>query len=223
MINQIPFQAPDSMSEQIAQHIGKKIISGNLAPKERIQEIKISSELSVSRGSVREALLILQQRHLVTIQARKGATVSELSIHHVNALYDFYVTLLEMLTTSLAARWEDIELVTPLLDKIKSIENLNERSQKHIELILEAGFEVMRDAAKLVNNPYLQEALENLQPAIHRTYYLAMQVRHDGIKDSRIFLQKMAEGVVKRDNSLLIESIREFAEGQRKAVLSALK
>ncbi len=211
------------MSEQIAQHIGKKIISGNLAPKERIQEIKISSELNVSRGSVREALLILQQRHLVTIKPRKGAIVSELSAHHVNALYDFYITLLEMLTTSLATHWIDIESVTPLLDKIKRLENLNEGSQKNIELILEAGFDVMRDAAKLVNNPYLKEALENLQPAIHRTYYLAMQVRQNGIQDSRIFLQKMAEGVVNRDSKLLIESIGVFAEGQRTAVLSALK
>lgn len=223
MNNPTPFQAPDSMSEQIAQHIGKKIISGSLAPKERIQEIKISSELSVSRGSVREALLILQQRHLVSIQARKGATVSELSVDHVNALYDFYAALLEMLTTSLAAKWKHIELITPLLEKIKRLEHLNEGSQKDIELILEAGFEVMRDAAKLVNNPYLQETLENLQPAIHRTYYLAMQVRHDGIQDSRIFLQKMAEGVVNRDNNLLIKSIRVFAEGQRAAVLSALE
>ena len=52
------FQAPESLSEQIAQHLGQRIMTGELRPGERIQELKVAGELNVSRGSVREALLI---------------------------------------------------------------------------------------------------------------------------------------------------------------------
>ena len=59
------FKAPDSLAEQIAHHLAERIIRGDLKPGERIQEQKVTQALNVSRGSVREALLILERRHLV--------------------------------------------------------------------------------------------------------------------------------------------------------------
>src|SRR5690554_4403543 len=99
------FQAPESLSEQIAQHIGQRIVIRDLKPGERIQELKVAGELGVSRGSVREALLILQRRHLVEIYPRRGAVVSGLTIASVNALYDIYIDLLCMLGRKLLERW----------------------------------------------------------------------------------------------------------------------
>ena len=55
----------DSLSEQIAKHISEQIISGELVEGERIQELRIAKELDVSRGSVREALLIVERTHLI--------------------------------------------------------------------------------------------------------------------------------------------------------------
>ena len=69
------FKAPDSLAEQIAQHLGDRIISGELKPGDRIQELRIANELNVSRGSVREAFLILDRRFLLDIVPRKGAMV----------------------------------------------------------------------------------------------------------------------------------------------------
>ena len=51
----------ESLSEQIAKHICEQIISGELVEGERIQELRIAKELDVSRGSVREALLLLER------------------------------------------------------------------------------------------------------------------------------------------------------------------
>ncbi|MFE1636014.1 GntR family transcriptional regulator, partial [Acinetobacter baumannii] len=49
----------ESLSEQIVKYISEQIISGELVEGERIQELRIAKELDVSRGSVREALLLL--------------------------------------------------------------------------------------------------------------------------------------------------------------------
>ena len=68
-----------SLTEQIAEHIAEAIIRGRMAPQERIRELRVAQELGVSRGSVREALLLLERRHLIQIVPRKGAVVAELS------------------------------------------------------------------------------------------------------------------------------------------------
>ena len=60
-------QEAHSLSEQIAKHISEQIIRGELVEGERIQELRIASELDVSRGSVREALLLLERTQLIEI------------------------------------------------------------------------------------------------------------------------------------------------------------
>ena len=222
MNNTATFQAPESLSEQIAKHIGNQIITGELESASRIQEIKICGELNVSRGPVREALLILERRHLIDILPRKGATVSSLNAYHVNALYDFYISLLKMLVTSLADKWSDMAPLTPLLDKIADMLGVNEESEEEVKKFISSGFELMHDAAVMVDNPYLMETLENLRPAIHRTYYLSMKIRNDGVQNSRNFFSNLAKGVIDRDHGMLVNSVHEFADNQRKIVLQAL-
>jgi DNA-binding GntR family transcriptional regulator len=73
----------DSLSEQIAKYISEQIISGELVEGERIQELRIAKELDVSRGSVREALLLLERTYLIEIFPRRGAIVSEMSAQQV--------------------------------------------------------------------------------------------------------------------------------------------
>jgi len=84
----------DSLSEQIAKYISEQIISGELVEGERIQELRIAKELDVSRGSVREALLLLERTYLIEIFPRRGAIVSEMSAQQVKALFDTNVMVL---------------------------------------------------------------------------------------------------------------------------------
>ncbi|MEM1231777.1 MAG: GntR family transcriptional regulator, partial [Pseudomonadota bacterium] len=43
----------------------------------RLQELTLARQLGVSRGSVREALLVLQRQQLIDILPRRGAVVRE--------------------------------------------------------------------------------------------------------------------------------------------------
>ena len=91
------FRASESLSEQIAQHLAQQIIMGDLVEGERIQELRIAKELNVSRGSVREALLVLARKRLIEIYPRRGAVVSEMSPVQVKALYEVLSMLLQMI------------------------------------------------------------------------------------------------------------------------------
>ena len=92
MINEISqaatFAPSPGLADQIADHVQKQIVSGELRPGERIAEAHITRELGVSRGPVRESMRLLSRRHLVELLPRKGARVSDFGVDDVNSLYD---------------------------------------------------------------------------------------------------------------------------------------
>ena len=110
----------DSLSEQIAKYISEQIISGELVEGERIQELRIAKELDVSRGSVREALLLLERTYLIEIFPRRGAIVSEMSAQQVKALFDTNVMVLGHIVQRISETWRvnEAEQLQTLLDQL---------------------------------------------------------------------------------------------------------
>ena len=111
------FKAKESLSEQIAQHLAKQIIHGDMLAGDRIQELRVAGELDVSRGSVREALLILQRRQLIDILPRRGAVVKEMSEAHVRSLYEVMQVLLGLVIRKAikVVREEDLDAFIELV------------------------------------------------------------------------------------------------------------
>lgn len=216
------FQAPESLSEQIAQHLGLRIIKSQLQPKERIQELKIAKELDVSRGSVREALLILERRHLVNIFPRKGAVVSELSANHINCLYDMYINLLSMLISKFSLLWKEGDL-NEMIRRIEEINKLTSSPEKPVDKIVDLGFELISLTYPIVNNPYLEETLENFKPGISRTYYLAMKPKQEELHQTKVFFNRLVPAVLKRDQDAIRVIVEEYGELQRKMALQELQ
>ncbi len=169
------FKAPDSLAEQIAHHLAERIIRGELKPGERIQEQKVTLALNVSRGSVREALLILERRHLIAILPRRGAHVTELTAHKVQSLCTLMSEMYILLGNAVAQRWEVAADLGPFLQIQQRLSASYERQD--ISAFVEDSFNVMRAAYPFANNPYLQETVENLHPAMSRAYYLALEQR----------------------------------------------
>ncbi|MDP4548956.1 MAG: GntR family transcriptional regulator [Marinobacter sp.] len=218
------FEAPESLSEQIAQHIGQRIVVRSLEPGERIQELKVAGELNVSRGSVREALLILERRHLVEIYPRRGAVVSEMTLASVNALYDIYIDLLCMLGRKVLERWSGHE-ISGLAEQVRThaslLDGLN-GARNDSEQVIDAGFELVRNACQMVENPFLQETLENFRPAISRTYYMVLENRpSEAAKTGQLFL-KLADSAATKDAAELQQVIQEYGEHQRQQILTIL-
>ncbi|WP_258546111.1 GntR family transcriptional regulator [Marinobacter pelagius] len=214
------------MSEQIAQHLGQRIITRDLKPGERIQELKVAGELNVSRGSVREALLIMQRRHLVEIFPRRGAVVSGLTADSVNNLYDIYIDLLCMLGRKVLERWSGEELggVMGQVRELQAvIDALNSSSADAAEQVIDAGFGVMRYAYRLVENPFLEETLENFRPAISRTYFVALEHFREEIDETATFFRQLADAATAGDAERLQAAIQAFGEHQRQQVLSILR
>ncbi|MCJ1529986.1 GntR family transcriptional regulator, partial [Acinetobacter baumannii] len=144
----------ESLSEQIVKYISEQIISGELVEGERIQELRIAKELDVSRGSVREALLLLERTHLIEIFPRRGAIVSEMSAQQVKALFDTNMMLLGHIVQRISETWRAHEadqlqlLLEQLLEHVKAGD---------IEKFYDAIFQYLAEQQDMVGNPYLMK------------------------------------------------------------------
>ncbi|MGE8538418.1 MAG: GntR family transcriptional regulator, partial [Acinetobacter sp.] len=136
-----------SLSEQIAKHISEQIIRGELVEGERIQELRIAAELDVSRGSVREALLLLERTQLIEIYPRRGAIVSEMSALQVRALFDITSLLLGQMVHRMAETWRshEAERIQLLLEQLDA-----ETRQGHTEKFYDLIFQGMAQQHEMV-------------------------------------------------------------------------
>ena len=214
------FKAPDSLCEQIAHYLAERIIRGELAPGQRIQEQKVTQALNVSRGSVREALLILERRHLVAILPRRGAHVTRLDEHNVRSLCDLMGELYILLGNAVAERWQGEGDLQPFLAIQQCLQEAHQRQD--IETFVAESFAIMRAAYPFADNPYLQETVENLQPAMSRAYYLALDQRRSSMQDSLALFAQLLEAVVQRDLPRIREVLRTYCQRSCELVLAAL-
>lgn len=93
------------LRESVARDLRGRIISGDLAPGERLREEPLALSYDVSRVPAREALHLLAQEGFVDLVPRKGATVAFPSARRTRELMVVRETL-EVLAAGLAAkRW----------------------------------------------------------------------------------------------------------------------
>ena len=214
------FKAPDSLAEQIAQHLAERIIRGEMKPGERIQEQKVTLALNVSRGSVREALLILERRHLVAILPRRGAHVTELTAHKVQSLCTLMSELYILLGNAVANGWQVQADMAPFVQIQQRLNASYERQD--IRTFVDDSFNVMRAAYPFADNPYLQETVENLQPAMSRAYFLALEQRKAEMSEFLELFDRLLAAVLARDLPQIRQVLSAYGERSCSLVIAAL-
>ena len=214
------FKAPDSLSEQIARHLGQMIVTGELKAGDRIQEMRVASELNVSRGSVREAYLILERRYLINILPRKGAVVSAMTPKHVRDVYEVNILLLTYLARQATQVWTDEDLPA-FLQLVDDMDGFVANNQ--VMDFYDATFQFARMAYRFVDNAYLEDMLEDLQPLIRRTYYFAINTSKSEMEVSMQMFRDLIENLLARDADAAVKTLEVFGRHQCETVLACLE
>ncbi|MGK0445122.1 MAG: DNA-binding GntR family transcriptional regulator, partial [Bermanella sp.] len=171
----------------------------------------------------REALLILESRHLIDILPRRGAMVAEMNRANVRALYETYIILLIALASKVANTWKPGQL-DPLIEQLQKMRAIaNSTDPEAPERVVKAGFDLMRMAYPLAENPYLEGILEDLQPAIHRAYHMALTVDNNALSYSMTFFAQLLEGVVKRDVPKVEKALKDYGDHLLSIMMDALE
>lgn len=212
-------QETDSLSEQIAKHIGEQIISGELVEGERIQELRIAKELDVSRGSVREALLLLERTHLIEIFPRRGAIVSEMSAQQVRALFDTCSLLLGQIVQRIAETWRhhEIEQLQKLMEQIEA-----EYRQGHTEKFYDLIFQTLARQQDMVANLYLMKFYQELLPSLRRSYFLTLNTSRRELQESFDLFKLVIDAILSRKSQQASLFMDDFCRHLRNLVLESL-
>ena len=85
----LKLERPESLKEQILNILRKEIVLGNMKPGEQVVESEIARNYGISRGPVREALVILQQEGFLS-RSENGSifvtTVTKKDVHEIYSL-----------------------------------------------------------------------------------------------------------------------------------------
>ena len=209
----------ESLSEQIAKHIGEQIISGELVEGERIQELRIAKELDVSRGSVREALLLLQRTHLIEIYPRRGAVVSEMSAQQVRALFDTSALFLGQIVQRISETWRNHEaealqqLLNFLIEQVK---------QGNTEKFYDAVFHFLSEQQAMVANSYLMKFYKELLPSIRRSYFLTLNTSRRELQEALELIKLVIDAILIRKSQQATLFMEDFCRHLRNLVLESL-
>ena len=68
------------LREIVYEQLKRQILTGEITPGTRMMEVELADEMGVSRTPVREAIRKLEKEGLVTIEPRKGAYASDISV-----------------------------------------------------------------------------------------------------------------------------------------------
>ncbi len=209
-----------NLSQSIADALAQRIICGELLGGCALREVAITETYQVSRSTVREALLLLQRCYLVDIYPRRGAQVRVLTAQNVQDLYDLSTELYILLGTLLAQRWQNQAQLLPFLEVRRAMQMSVQNND--IESFVKHCFAVVDVAAPVANNPYLQQALANIIPAVSRTYHIAFKQRSaEMLLFTRIFDQLLV-AIEARQVTDIRHLLHTYAQKNCLLVLSAL-
>lgn len=97
-------------ADQIAQRLMREILRGDHRPGDPVREQAVADRMSVSRGTVREALQILEQDGLIETLPWRGARVVILTLADVEDLFTVSASLMSLAARFAAQRASDAEL-----------------------------------------------------------------------------------------------------------------
>src|SRR3954470_15241951 len=110
-----------SLREQARDLLRTHIVDGTLAPGERLVETRLSNQLQVSRGTLRESLRHLEQEGLVVSDGRGHMSVRRHTAREVLEIYDVRIALETMAAILISQSPDREQRVAQLRDALEPL------------------------------------------------------------------------------------------------------
>lgn len=159
-LNAIDSYSYEPLRKQVYKVLREAILKGELMIGEKITEMEIASELSVSRTPVREAFRMLEQEELINIIPQQGVFIAGIETKkEIDDIFQIRVEL-EGLAAYLAAKNIDQEQRKMLKNYIQEIENCIESNDQRGCIRVDIAFHrIIKEAAQ---NKWLAKFLDTL-------------------------------------------------------------
>jgi len=150
----------ETLKKQVYEYLREEIITGRIAPGERLIEEKISKKIEVSRSPIREAIRMLEKDGLVTVNKSGGVTVFRPDLSHFQYLYECRVELEPAAAYYAAKRItkKQVEMLRKHLLGKQQIENKRDLITMH-----DANAQFHEGIIESSGNPFLIKTISHLR------------------------------------------------------------
>lgn len=195
------------------------IISGELKPGERLMEVQLAEKMGVSRTPVREAIRKLELEGWVLMTARKGASVSGLSMKDIMDVLEVRAALDGEAAFLAASRIKD--------DELKDLKTIEAQFAKNVEKgnfqdMIKKDVEFHEAIYRSSRNDKLMQLVSNLREQVHRfriMYTKDFSTPGNLVKEHiEIF-----EAITSRDGQKAQKAAYAHIENQKEAIVKSMK
>lgn len=209
-----------NLADEIAIYLRELIITGEIAPGTRIIEAETSSQLGVSRGSLREGMRILETEGLLESFPGRGSFVVQASLRDIQELYSLRC-ILEEEALRLAidnGTANDFDRLQMTLDSMHKA--AKEQRQREVT---ELDYQFHCQIWEIADHILLRKILESI--TIQVRMYLAVQTQlyedlAEGVFDHQLILQALRNGdketatdLLKKHLELASQVVLNYFEG----------
>ena len=206
---------PENLTQQAYQSIRDEIIKGKLDGRVHLTEGFFASRFGISKSPIREALNRLESEGLITILPRRGAFVSEFSIHDVEEVYALR-EILEALVVRDAVL--DSKTLGRMRESVRAAKAYLQRNDISSYIREDATFHTR--LAEASSNSRLRKILENMHNQMlilrRKTFELTS---HTSVKQHSQILRALEKGRKDMAAKLMVHHIRTV----RKSLIDHLK
>lgn len=195
------------------------ILRGDLAPGERLMEIKLANQLGVSRTPIREAIRKLELEGLVVMVPRKGAEVAKITEKDLRDVLEVRASL-EELAISLACERITDEKIAELKDALEQFRTVIKGQDVAKIAQMDVAFhDVIFESTQ---NARLVQMVNNLREQMYRyrLEYLKDFSTHSRLDEEHV---KIFEAVSARDIESATALIREHIYNQEVTVVKNIQ
>ncbi len=208
----------ESLGQQVAGVLRRRIVRGDLAPGARLTEEALADEFEVSRGPVRDALTQLSFEKLVEVHRPRGVYIVGLSSDDVDQLYSLRAAL-EHLALSRAMRVEEDERWAALVSAAERMAEAADVADHSAFTVADLDFHSQIYA--LADHPRLEAAWNLYLPTF--AALLEVTINHDddlheSSADHQRLMEVMRHGTPEEAAVVLTEHL----DGARTRMLSEL-
>lgn len=200
-----------STTEWVASQLGREIIQAERVGGSRLQELTLAKQLGVSRGSVREALLVLERQQLIDILPRRGAVVREFHEEEIFEFSEIYTDLQKRLFKSICRMPTDV--AQALSVAIEAKQRAVAAGDRAAAMFATEQF--IATLSEYGTNHYLVTLVRSLAPVRLRLAFRAAANPDFDPQDDLRFHQALQQALLAKDETRIDELVDAYARRER--------
>ena len=208
-----------SLTTLVQRELERRILSGELAPGDKLNEEDIAGRLNVSRGPVREAFRALESAGLLRMEKNRGVFVRQVSIGEADEIYEVRAGLDELIGRLLAERIRPAELAE-LRELLKKMQQA--ARAKDVEAYYPLNVRFHDRLAELTGNGTLLSAYRRLVNELHLYRKETLARGADSFPISTREHAEIVEALARKDSDRAGKLLYEHAMESRDRLHAAL-